>query len=153
MPFNTKEKQQAHAKRYAKTANGIKIRRIHCWKRNGIISNDWDLTFKTYNETTNCNICNCLLSTDKKRNRYTKCLDHDHSIKGVHNIRAVLCHSCNSVDKENNKSGVSGIRWRQDRKVWTYCKTINKKRHQKRFKYFIQAVIYKKEFEENNNIT
>tara|TARA_R110001606_G_scaffold382730_1_gene544649 strand:+ start:2121 stop:2579 length:459 start_codon:yes stop_codon:yes gene_type:complete len=152
MPFNTKEKQQAHSKRYAKTPSGMKSIRIQGWKQIGIISNDWDLTYKTYNETTNCNRCNCLLSTDKKRTRNSKCLDHDHSITDRHNIRGVLCHACNLNDKDNNKSGVSGIRWREERKVWTYSKTINKKTHQARFKYFIQAVIYKKEFEENYNI-
>tara|TARA_R100000541_G_scaffold6380_4_gene13912 strand:+ start:398 stop:856 length:459 start_codon:yes stop_codon:yes gene_type:complete len=152
MPYKDKEKQRENWNSWKLTPSGMKSVRIQGWKQNGIISNDWDLTYKTFNETTNCNLCNCLLSIDKKRTRNSRCLDHDHSIPDAHNIRAVLCHACNCNDKDNNKSGVSGIRWKEDRKVWTYYKTINKKRHQARFKYFIQAVIYKKEFEENYNI-
>jgi len=51
----------------------------------------------------------------------------------------------------NNKTGVENIHWEENKKKWTYSKMINGKIHKKRFPYFIQAVIYKKEYEAKNS--
>ena len=152
MPYKDKEQQRERWNYWKTTPSGLMSTKIQGWKYHGIISNDWTATYKMFMETTHCDKCKDLLSTDKKKNRKTKCLDHNHFITDSYNIRNVLCHACNNIDKVNNKSSVPNIRWREERKCWTYGKTINKERHQASFKYFIQAVIYKKEFETKKNI-
>ncbi len=144
---NNKEYIYETHKEYNQTEKGHRVNTISNWKYRGIIFHDYDLLYEIYLQTTHCDKCKDLLSTDKKKNRKTKCLDHNHFITDSYNIRNVLCHACNNIDKVNNKSSVPNIRWREERKCWTYGKTINKERHQTSFKYFIQAVIYKKEFE------
>ena len=154
MPFNDPEKQKVYCKTYAKTENGMKSIKINGWKQKGIISIDWDKTYLLFRETKRCqNVkCNVELTTDSKTTITTKCLDHNHLIKNVPNIRAILCHSCNCINKINNKSGVSCIRWDEERKRWVYGKTVKGKQHQRRFKYFIEAVIYKMKYELKNNL-
>ena len=152
MPFNTKEKEQLQGKKYRKTESGKKSIKICGWKQHGMISDDWDKTYTDFNNTTTCPECKVVFSTDKIRCRETKCLHHDHSIKDTHNIIGILCHACNLKYKEKPGSSEPHITWDRERKKWRFSRTINKVKHSKRFDYFIQAVIYKKEFCLKNNI-
>ena len=71
-----------------------KSRLISNWKRQGILSDDWEAT---YNHFINCNYCEYC---DKKFKigKAFKALDHDHNINNEVNIRGVLCKSCNLID-------------------------------------------------------
>ena len=153
MPFNSKEKQKKWYNDYKQTDSFKYSVRINGWKQKGIISNDWEATYKLYGETTRCQKCNVEFSTSKKRSNTSKCLDHDHSIKDAHNVREILCHNCNVSNSADLKTGVMYIRWCKYKNRWTYTSSKTKpNRHKRQFKYFIQAVIYKKEFESKNNI-
>ena len=153
MPFNSTEKRDKWYDDYKQTDSFKYSVRINGWKQKGIISNDWGVTYKSYMEMTNCQKCNVEFSTEKERSNKSKVLDHNHSIKNSHNVRLVLCHKCNVSNDEDMKFGEMYITWEEDRKRWNYRSAkINGKRHQRRFKYFIQAVIYKKEFELIKNI-
>jgi len=80
-------------------------------------------------------------------------MDHIHENGKYGKFRNVLCHNCNTkTDRQipkNNKSGVVNVSWDDIRKKWIYTKQNNGKVHMRRFPYFIQAVIYKKEYEES----
>jgi len=112
MPYKNPEDKKQWSKNYRKTKIGklnlklnscnwreknpivyIKSRTITNWKRQGIISDDWD---KTYDYYLNCQYCEwCDEPFDKSAN---KCLDHDHDINSRVNIRGVLCRGCNFKD-------------------------------------------------------
>ena len=147
MPFNSKEKQQKWYNAYRQTDSFKYSVKIQGWKQIGIISSDWEKTYKLYNDATHCQNCNVLFSTKKERSNTSRCLDHDHSNKKSHNIRAIICHYCNVSNEKDSKACVMNIRWCTERKKWCYSKKINGIQYQKRFPYFIQAVIYKREIE------
>jgi len=90
----------------------------------------------------------CELCDEEYTETNKKCMDHCHNTGKFRNI---LCHRCNSnTDRKDNKSGVPNVCWDNFHKKWIYKKVINKKTHTKTFPYFIQAVIYKKEYEEKH---
>lgn len=66
------------------------------------------------------------------------------------NLR-IVSHSqnrWNGRNKSNNKSGVSGVRWRKDRKKWEMSITGNGERIIKHFARFEDAVKFRREEEE-----
>lgn len=71
--------------------------RIKCWKGQGIVSDNWEDTFREFVNTIVCNNCNVKLTGTchggGRRSRTTACIDHDHS-NGL--IREIICMSCNS---------------------------------------------------------
>ncbi len=89
-----KDKLKEHFNKYRQSPKGIKMRRIHGWRQQGIkCDGEWDELYEWYQTTTNCNICGASFQ-DVKR-----CLDHDHTIEG-YNVRQVLCYSCNQFHNE-----------------------------------------------------
>ena len=93
-----KEKKSERNKLYRQTDQGKKSNTIWCWKSRGIICFDYELLHEIYKKTTNCEFCDIELTTDRYNTSTTKCLDHDHSINDMFNVRGVLCHSCNVKD-------------------------------------------------------
>ena len=79
------------------------------WKNYGIITDDWDVLYKRYVETSNCEICNIsLVSGNLGGNK--KAIDHNHTTGAV---RYICCHSCNmnteKMTHKNNKLGERNI--------------------------------------------
>ena len=143
----TKEERAAYEKKYNKSPAGIKRMRINNWKRQGIISYDWNKTYDWFMNTLNCENtkCNVLLSTSKIRSITTKCLDHDHNITDSPNIRNVLCNRCNLNDMSTNTSGTPNVI--RNRNGWVYRRRQNGKIYQKWFKTKDEACAYKIEYE------
>ncbi len=72
-----------------------KSQRIYSWKYQGVFSQDWEKTYCTFMNSSCCEECGITFTYGKK-SKTTKVLDHDHKIQGSHNIRNILCMSCNS---------------------------------------------------------
>ena len=87
-----KDKIKEQQKEYKQTENCIKSMRISKWKNRGVYSDDYDKLYEIYINTTNCEKCSILLTTDKLITNTTKCLDHNHQT-GL--FRYVLCNRCN----------------------------------------------------------
>jgi len=94
------ENTEYHKKRhleYSKTEAGIKCHKKATWKRSGLNMENFEEIYKRYCETTNCDNCNILLTTNKKG--AFKCMDHSH-VTGE--FRNILCVGCNVRRGENN---------------------------------------------------
>ena len=89
---NHKEEMAEYNKAYKATEKGLKKHRITGWKQLGVVSDDWDLLYEKYINTTNCEHCDVELVEGKVGNN-AKHLDHDHKT-GL--FRAVLCKYCNT---------------------------------------------------------
>ena len=88
---NSKDKIKA----YNQTEEGYKKRKILKWKERGVITNDFNILYDLYINTTECNICNKVFM-----DKFDRCLDHDHE-NGL--FRYVLCRYCNTKDNWKNK--------------------------------------------------
>ena len=93
--YNQKNKEaiSLQKKEYHSTPKGIKVQALSCWKRRGIISNDFDTLYDLYINTDKCMYCEKVFADS-----YDRCLDHDHKT-GLY--RAVLCRACNTKDVLN----------------------------------------------------
>ena len=94
--IENKEKKQSE--------KGKKSWRISNWRTRGILCFDYNLLYDIFVKTTNCEFCNVELNTNTKT---LKCLDHDHCITDMFNVRGVICHSCNCKDVYSNSSSDS----------------------------------------------
>ena len=64
------------------------------WKCNDIVIDDFDKTYdEWYIKSQHCEYCDKWYKNNKDRQ-----LDHDHKINFRHNVRGVLCQSCNFQD-------------------------------------------------------
>lgn len=70
------------------------VTHIANWKQYGIICDEWEVIYRIYMDTTNCDFCQ-----EPFKNSKDRCLDHDHSITDSFNIRGILCRQCNFKDK------------------------------------------------------
>jgi len=105
---------------------------IKNWKKYGVISEDYNLLYKTHMEITHCQLCNIKFTDESK---YQRSLDHCHAT-GLY--RKTLCRGCNasylkasqklkstnnslhmfiSNQKTKNKSGKYSFTWRYQRKI------------------------------------
>ena len=91
-----REENQEKIKAYFQSPQGKKVRRICCWKQQGIISNDWDALYERFITTKNCEECDVELTEDRQNTSTTRCLDHNHDITDSENVRNILCLSCNN---------------------------------------------------------
>mgnify|MGYP003639759899 CR=1 FL=1 len=107
---------------------------IKRWKELGLISNEYDLIYSRWKNSTNCEKCGHDYSY------YRKDMDHCHK---TGEFRAILCHSCNSNDNSKNSSGYPNISYDKTGKRWRYVKTIRKIVHIKSFKTKYEAIIFK----------
>ena len=89
---NNKEKYSNRGRIYEQTDTGKKLKRINKWKLRGLICDDYDALYQKFINTTNCEVCNVLLTVDKYTTLTTRCMDHDHTT-GL--FRNVLCNKCN----------------------------------------------------------
>ena len=140
----TKEEKNEYNRAYGQTPAGVKSKRISQWKRQGIISDDYDALHDRFMATTHCEKCSVLLTAGLSRTG--KCLDHDHSINDRENFRAVLCSACNLNDQCTNTSGVPNVHYCKAN-GWKYKKTVNRVIQQKYFKTKEEAICYKYEYE------
>ena len=85
------QKQREYYRDYYK--KNKKKYRISDWKRQGIISEDYEALYDRFISTDNCQFCEVALTEDKSKTK--RCLDHDHET-GL--VRGVLCNSCNRRD-------------------------------------------------------
>ena len=93
-----RQKNKGYIKEYRQTEQGKKSNIIGKWRHLGILCFNFDLLYDIFLKTTNCEFCNVKLTTGRYMTSTTKCLDHDHSINDMFNVRGVLCQSCNIKD-------------------------------------------------------
>jgi len=91
--------------KYQKTEAGKKSMRISSWKRQGLISDDYDKIYDRYNNTKICDLCKEDLTIAKK------CLEHNH-INGK--FRNIVCSRCNA--------------WKADRAAKNICLEYDNRR-------------------------
>jgi hypothetical protein len=165
MPFKDKERQKEYHKQYRlKNKEQIKNkdklrkkkyfenntekesirRRKQNWKQQGLIDSDNDNYEKINHRwlnTTNCDLCNVILTNDKSETN--KEMEHDHKT-GL--FRNVVCHICNIKirDKEaicRSNTGIKNITLYHE-KYYKYSKTVDKKNVTKHFKELDDAICY-----------
>ena len=147
--LDNKEKIAKQRAQYQQSPQGKKLTKISNWKTMGLIwdtQEEIDAIYNRWLMSEKCEKCD-----EKYTETNWKCMDHEHKNGKYGKFRNVLCHACNvNTDRQNNSSGVPNVRWSNILKIWIYDKMINGKIHKKTFPYFIQAVIYKREYEEKH---
>ena len=140
----TKEQKAEVDRAYYQSPQGKKCQRISGWKRQGIISDDWDALYERFMNTLNCEKCNVLLTEDPRSTPTTRCCDHDHAIKNAPNVRGIICHSCNSRDRCSNTSGHVNIYYDKRSGHWDFKIDRKRLKHFKSgFKTKEEAVAYR----------
>jgi 2-polyprenyl-3-methyl-5-hydroxy-6-metoxy-1,4-benzoquinol methylase len=92
-----KEKLKEYRKEYYQTENRKKSNRISGWKRNGVISDDYNALYEKYINTNQCELCSISITCGKGLTG-KKHLDHCH-ITGK--FRNILCGHCNTKVMRN----------------------------------------------------
>lgn len=85
------EAKRAYQNEYYKNPENIKNNTINSWKRQGIISENYDELYNTYINTNECELCKTAITGGKGLNG-KRHLDHDHTTGEFRNI---LCGKCN----------------------------------------------------------
>lgn len=88
-------------KKYRESEAGKKSARISNWKKMGLKSDDYDMVYDEWKNTTNCEECGVEL-IEGNTGKHKKVLDHDHNT-GL--FRNVICNSCNII-RGNQDRGV-----------------------------------------------
>ena len=142
-----KEKNAIRAKKYVSTPEGRKTARKANWKRRGLIWESVDELNDIYNRYLNSLRCEKCSGEYTKNNK--KCMDHDHITGKFRNILCIACNVVTDVKLPKNKCGINNINYCNGRKKWRYRRQIKNKIISRTFKFFIQAVIFKREYEES----
>ena len=118
---------------------------LYNWKKRSLLG-DYDKIYDKYISTTNCELCNVILTDGKTISSTTREMNHNHLTGYFINI---ICHRCNSQNDRqlirNRKSGDSGhkyILYRRDRNTWLYKRQSHYK-CRKEFKTKVDAICYK----------
>ena len=127
---------------------------IRQWKKNGLISNDFDILYENYKQSKKCEKCNIEFGVYGDGSSSFKCLDHDH-VTGM--FRKFLCHRCNMFEdrqtNKNNTSGYPNITYKKDSDAWAIrIKRFKKSIVHKTFKSKYDAIIYRWLLKELHNI-
>ena len=131
----------------------LKSKRISHWKRQGIISDDWDKTYDIYVNTIKCDLCPKIFSSPNDKH-----LEHDHSILDKPNIRNVCCCKCNLQKYDVKINTNTGERWinkrfRKDRNKDYYYIVVWRDRKRiftNKTTTLEKAIILRDEFIKNN---
>lgn len=91
----TKEKISNYQQKYYKSIDGKKIHTINCWKKRGLINDNYSELYDYYLTINKCNVCNYVFDDSNWR-----CMDHDHQTSL---FRQILCNNCNKHDSWMNK--------------------------------------------------
>ena len=94
-----KKKNRKACKKWYNTEAGYKSKKKREWKQRGLNMKHFEIIYLLYLGTTNCDICNCILTDGKPIKSTTKCMDHSHKTGKFRNI---LCSSCNTKRGEDN---------------------------------------------------
>lgn len=87
-------KYREYNQTYYASPRGIKSTLLSAWKGYGLVHDDYEILYKKYINTTQCDVC------DKQfKNSFDRCMDHDHAT-GL--FRQVLCRNCNIQDRWKN---------------------------------------------------
>jgi hypothetical protein len=107
--------------------NSSKPKCISNWKNKGMRSADWNSTYDLWLNCKNCEICDVeFLDNRQKR------LDHLHNTELIHNIRWVLCSSCNNLKELKNYKPIPPPPTKEEyiaNKINTQFKEIDGKTH------------------------
>mgnify|MGYP003675043350 FL=1 len=122
------KKMKLYMREYRKTEEGYKLCIISKWKSYNLIG-DYDAIFERYMTTKNCDLCNALLTKERKGGRQ-KQMEHNH-FNGE--FRNIVCHTCNQQksDKKkpiSNTSGYKNIGWVTAHKCWIYRREFGSRR-------------------------
>ena len=130
------EDYQLMMKKYRDSEAGKKSARISCWKQKGLKSDDYDMVYDEWKNTTHCEECGVeLIEGNKGENK--KVLDHDH-ITGL--FRSIICNRCN-VKRGNDDRGVvrqTNEMYNENRNMARKAKIFRRKWDLKKaFNYFL----------------
>ena len=87
-----KEHIREKQKEYRQTSNGKESKTITDWKRQGLVSTDYNLLYDNYLKSTNCEECDIEYGKFGDGSGTFKCMDHNHET-GL--FRNYLCCMCN----------------------------------------------------------
>ena len=126
-----------------------KKNKILKWKDQGLKDN-YDMVYDRYINSANCENpkCNVVYGKYGDGTGTYKCMDHDHTPGLENNFRNILCCRCNCNLRTDNTSGTPNIY--KTSTGWVYKRSIYGKIHEKRRKYYYDAIIYKYLFEAFN---
>ena len=120
-------------------------RRKQNWKKNGLVDSDndnYEKIHQRYIDTTNCDLCNVVLTTDNKIT--SKNMEHDHET-GL--FRNVVCRKCNlkirdTESPSRSNTGIKNITYVKRRNHYRYDKTTNRVKVYKAFKELHHTICY-----------
>ncbi len=141
---NNKDKRKAYKEKNKEQIQ--KVNTIYNWRRNGLIDSDddnYEKIYQRYLDTSNCDLCNVILTYDRYQTSTTKCMDHNHETKLFRNI---VCHKCNTQLGKKEKSDKSNARIKNIyycNRMYIYKKMIDGERYQKNFKTIGGALAHK----------
>ncbi len=141
-----KERIKEDVKKYRK--ENRKYYNIYNWKNKGLIdshNDNYEKIYQRYIDTTNCDLCNIVLTTDIQNTSTTKSMEHNHQT-GL--FRNIVCHKCNMKLRDietpsQTNTGFKNIYYCKSRKKYVYNKLIDYKRYQKTFKTIGGALAHK----------
>ena len=137
------QKNYSNTKKYYESDKGIKNRRIKNWKTSGLIDIDndnYEKIYQRYMDTTNCDLCNVLLTEHKNGN--AKEMEHDHTTQLFRNV---VCRRCNIKIKVietpcRSNTGIKNITFTNH--YYKYNKTAKGVKTLKYFKQLDDAICY-----------
>ena len=98
---DNKERTAERDKEYKTTPNGIRVRAVADWKRQGITPPK-DMTLHDVYDNIYLPCTHCMVCKNEFKNRTDKTADHNHDLV-ENNFRQVLCQNCNINDNWMNK--------------------------------------------------
>ena len=140
--------KREYNKWYDQTETGKKSHKISKWKRSGLIWTTQEEIDEIYNRYLNSKYCEIFVCSKEYTTDNKKCMDHEHLNGKYGPFRNILCNSCNSKMRDDNTSGIPGIRWCKKYKGWRYKIMINGETHHKYSKDKDWLLEYKKDYEQ-----